>query len=74
MSGDILFFVQSLSNENCLVVPPVCLVSNMLHYMFEQKAVGSLIVPFWPFFLVTVRWKTVETRTLCWALNVIKVQ
>ena len=42
------FFVQSLSNENCLVVPPVCLVSNTLHGMFEQKAVGSLVVPFWP--------------------------
>ena len=42
------FFVQSLSYENCLVVPSVCLVSNALHYMFEQKAVGSLVVPFWP--------------------------
>jgi len=42
------FFVQSLSNENCLVVPPVCIVSSALHYMFEQKAVGSLVVPFWP--------------------------
>ena len=42
------FIVQSLSNENCLVVPPVCLVSNALHYMFEQKAVGSPVVPFWP--------------------------
>ena len=37
-----------MSNENCLVVPPVCLVSSTLHYMFEQKAVGSLVVPFWP--------------------------
>lgn len=36
----IVFFVQSLGNENCLVVPPVCLVSNTLHYMFEQKAAG----------------------------------
>ena len=42
----IYFFVQFLSNENCLVVPPVCLVSNTLYYMFEQKAVGSLVVPF----------------------------
>ena len=40
------FFVQFLSNENCLVVPPVCLVSNTLYYMFEQKAVGSLVVLF----------------------------
>ena len=42
------FFVQSLSNENCLVVLPVCLVSNTLHYMFEQKVVHSLVVPFSP--------------------------
>ena len=29
-----IFFqcVQSLSNENCLVVPPVCLVSNTLEH------------------------------------------
>ena len=37
-----------MSSENCLVVAPVCLVSNTFHYMFEQKAVGSLVVPFWP--------------------------
>ena len=41
------FFVVSLSNENCLVVSPVCLVSNTLHGMFEQKSVSSLVVPFW---------------------------
>jgi len=23
-------------------------VSNTLHYIFEQKVVGSLLVPFWP--------------------------
>ena len=43
----ITFFVQSLSDENCLVVPPICLVSNTLHYMFEQRAVGSLVVGGW---------------------------
>ena len=43
----IYFFVVSLSNENCLVVSPVCLDSNTLYCMFEQKAVGSLVVPFW---------------------------
>ena len=31
-----------------MVVPPVCLVASTLHYMLEQKAVGSLVVPFWP--------------------------
>ena len=31
-----------------MVVSPVCLVLKTLHYTFEQKAVGSLVVPFWP--------------------------
>ena len=44
---DVYFFVVSLSNENCLVVSPVCLVSNMLHCMFEQKAVCTLVLRFW---------------------------
>ena len=27
-------------------LPQVCLVSNTLHCMFEQNAIGSLVVPF----------------------------
>ena len=42
------FFVQPLQQENCLVVPPVCIVSRTLHYLSQQKATGTLVVPFWP--------------------------
>ena len=43
------YFVQPIRNENCLVVPPVCLISRALQYMFSQEAVGTvIIVPFWP--------------------------
>ena len=41
-------FVQNLYGENCLVVPPVCLISRALNYLFQQKAKGTLVVPFWP--------------------------
>ena len=40
------FFVQPLQQENCLVVPPVCIVSRTLHYLSQQKATGTLVVPF----------------------------
>ena len=42
------FFVQNVGNENCLLIPPVCLIPRTLLYMRQQKAVGILIVPFWP--------------------------
>lgn len=42
------FFVQSLEGENCLVVPPVCLIARAIHYLFHHKAVATLIVSFWP--------------------------
>jgi hypothetical protein len=42
------FFIQHLHSENCLLVPPVCLVSRTLDYMCQQKAIGTLVVPFWP--------------------------
>ena len=35
------FFVQPLQQENCLVVPPVCIVSRTLHYLSQQKATGT---------------------------------
>lgn len=77
------FFVQSLSNENFLVVPLVRLVSNILHYMFEPSS------SFWPLisriyanyivhrvesFLLTIRWNMVETRMPCWTINVLKAR
>ena len=54
------FFIQSLSNKNCLVFVPVCLVSKTFHYMFEQKEVGSILIvaPFWSsssFWLLFIR-------------------
>ena len=42
------FFLQSLREENCWVVPPVSIVPRVLHYMMCQKAVGTVVVPFWP--------------------------
>ena len=42
------YFVQPISNENCLVVPPVFLISRALQYMFSQEALATVIVPFWP--------------------------
>lgn len=43
------FFVQSLEGENCLVVPPVCLIVRaVINYLFLHKAVATVIVPFWP--------------------------
>ena len=42
------FFVQELSSENRLVVPPVSLVARVIHYLSLQKAMASLVVPLWP--------------------------
>ena len=42
------FFIQPLRGENCWVVPPVSIVPRVLHYMKCQKAVGAIVVPFWP--------------------------
>ena len=44
----LIFFVQPLRGENCLLVPPVSIVSRVLHYMKWQNAAGTLVVPFWP--------------------------
>ncbi|CAB4013206.1 Hypothetical predicted protein, partial [Paramuricea clavata] len=42
------FFVQSITGENCLVVPPICLIARALHYLQKHKAEAAVIVPFWP--------------------------
>ena len=44
------FFVQNLTNENCLVAPPLSLVGRVLHYLSIQKAKATLIVAMWPSF------------------------
>lgn len=42
------FFVQKLNNENCLVVPPVSIISRVLHYLRNQRAKATVVVPLWP--------------------------
>ena len=42
------FFIQPIHKENCLVVPPVCVISRAFHYMHDQRAIGTVVVPFWP--------------------------
>ena len=42
------FFVQNVVGENCLVVPPICLIARALHYLQQQEGRATVIVPFWP--------------------------
>ena len=41
------FFLQNLTGENCLVVPPVSLIHKTIHYLYTSKAFGptNLEVP-----------------------------
>lgn len=41
-------FFQQWTGENCLVVPPVNIIPQVLSYMESQKCIGTLIVPCWP--------------------------
>lgn len=41
------FFVQDLQGENCLLVPPVVILPRVLHYMYVQKALGTIVAPLW---------------------------
>ena len=41
-------FFQSWGQENCLVVPPVAIASRVIIFMFQNKARGTLVVPYWP--------------------------
>ena len=41
-------FYQSWQGENCLLVPPVNLVAQVLQRMSIQRATGTLVVPAWP--------------------------
>ena len=40
-------FFQSWGQENCLVVPPVVIASRAIIFMFQNKARGTLVVPYW---------------------------
>ena len=42
------FFVQNVENENYLVVPPVTMITKAIHYLYVSRAIGTVIVPFWP--------------------------
>ena len=42
------FFVQNVRGENCLVVPPVTLINIVLYYLYKQKALAKVVVPYWP--------------------------
>lgn len=42
-----IFFIQSREGKNCLVVPLVSIVSRILHYKNNEKAIGT-IVPYLP--------------------------
>ena len=42
------FFVQNLSGENCLVVPPITIIARAVFYLRQQKAYATVLVPFWP--------------------------
>ena len=41
-------FSQNWQYENCLVVPPIVLLSKVLIFMFLCNARGTLLVPYWP--------------------------
>ena len=47
-SAGVDFFIQCLELENCLVVPPVELIARVLHYLKVQRALATLVIPFWP--------------------------
>ena len=47
-SAGVDFFVQCLESEDCLVVPPVELIAKVLHYLKVQRALATLVIPFWP--------------------------
>ena len=41
-------FFQSWEGENCLVVPPVSIITRVLSYIRLQNVAVTLVVPAWP--------------------------
>ena len=39
---------HSWQSENCWLVPPVCLVAQVIEHVKLCKCVGALVVPYWP--------------------------
>lgn len=62
------FFVQCLDGENCLVVPPVNLISRALHYMHVQSAIGTLVTPLWP---SAVFWPLIDHKYKRFVVNYV---
>jgi hypothetical protein len=42
------FFLQNLKGENCLVAPPVSLITQALNYLLSGVPVATVVVLFWP--------------------------
>ena len=56
-------FFQQRTGENCLVVPPVNIITQVLSYMVSQKYKGTLIVPSWPSAVFwPILWQRYETN------------
>ena len=45
--AEVDFFVQNLTGESCLVVPPATLITRALHYLHKQKALAQVVAPYW---------------------------
>ena len=41
-------FFQDWRGENCLLVPPIPILSKVLIFMSRSRASGTLIAPHWP--------------------------
>ena len=39
---------HSWQGENCWLIPPVCLVTQVIEHVKLRKCVGALVVPYWP--------------------------
>ena len=37
-----------MKHENCLVGPPVSLITKAIHYLYANQAVATIVVSFWP--------------------------
>ena len=60
-------FFQSWENDNCLLVPPVDLVSKTLKYMEKELAFGTLVVPDWPSSVFwPLLWRHFEHKIVDW--------
>ena len=45
-SSGVDFFVQNVGNENCLVVPPVIMITKAIHYLYAVGRLGQSLYLF----------------------------